>query len=99
MKSATRNHPFKSASPASNHSGAIEWEELPSLADSLRQRLVVRGRPGDFGDSSSFGTAVWDNTMPASLEVVFEPEPFRETIQGMSTREVREPEVFRHFFA
>jgi hypothetical protein len=99
MKPATRKHPFQSAPRVSQYTGAIEWEELPSLADSLQQRLVVRGRHGDFGDSSSFGSSAWDNTMPASLEVVFEPEPFHEPIRGLSTREVREPDVFRHFFA
>ena len=66
-------------------SDAIEWEELPSLAAALRHSGHASG-------------PVWDVTMPASLEPVFEPDPFREEIAGLATREVREPDVFRHFF-
>lgn len=79
-------------------SGAIEWEELPSLAGELERRLIVRG-VRDFQSSSNFGASAWDATMPATLEPIFEPEPFRETIQGLSTRELRDSDVFRHFFA
>jgi len=33
------SHPFRAPAPA----GAIEWEELPSLAQSLADRLVILG--------------------------------------------------------
>lgn len=75
---------------------AIEWEELPSLADSLADRLVndpSRRR----ADPSSYG-APWDNTMPADLLSIAPTQPFRETLNGLVTREVHEPDVFRHFF-
>jgi hypothetical protein len=85
-----------------SYAGAIEWEELPSLAGALADRLVTRGGRLDprngFAQTSGFGQSAWDQTMPAQLDAIPEPEPFRETIQGMATREVREPEVFRHFF-
>jgi len=70
-------------------SGAIEWEELPSFAESLSQRL---GAPGDRRGMT------WDATMPMPLEARPEPEPFREALHGLATRELREPDVFRHFF-
>lgn len=76
----------------------IEWEELPSLADTLDKRLVHRGH-GAAPDPSAFGAAPWDATMPAVLEPVFESDPFSEPLDGVSIRELREPDVFRHFFA
>ena len=50
-------------------------------------------------DHSSYGPRTgWDNTAPADLEMMVPTEPFREALQGLSMREVREPDVFRHFF-
>lgn len=76
---------------------ALEWEELPSLADSLAQRLVMLGerhsaaqRPGAPGR--------WAATLPAELEPPPPSEPFREVLGGLAIREVNEPDVFRHFF-
>lgn len=64
----------------------IEWEEMPTLA--------VR-RTGDDAQSG----AAWKNTMPASLmESIAPPRPFREALDGLSMREVDEPEIFQHFF-
>ena len=80
------------------HSGAIEWEELPSLAGSLaeRRRAAEHASNSSF-DRPEFGAA-WSATMPAALAPLREPEPFRETLNGIAMREVHEPEVFRHFF-
>jgi hypothetical protein len=78
---------------------AIEWEELPSLADSLGKRLIHRGAGADFQNSSGFGAAPWDATMPAVLEPMFESDPFSEPMNGVAIRELREPDVFRHFFS
>jgi hypothetical protein len=79
---------------------AIEWEELPSLADSLAQRIAhSSARHGrDFQNSSTFNS-VWDATMPAALDPLQESGPFVESVRGLVTRELREPDVFRHFFA
>ena len=66
--------------------GAIEWEELPSLAGSLAKR------------TSTPSQAPWDATRPAELEAAVPSQPFREPVNGMAIREVNEPDVFRHFF-
>jgi hypothetical protein len=87
---------------------AIEWEELPSLlAPSLAQRLVTRAR-GERGhvvrandsqfQAQTVAGSLWDATMPAEFDPAPVSQPFRETIAGISTREVVEPDVFHHFF-
>lgn len=72
---------------------AIEWEELPSLAD-----LLCAPALGAAARAEPHVTPAWRDTMPARLESLPQSEPFRETLRGLSTREVREPEVFRLFF-
>jgi hypothetical protein len=87
---------FKATQRLRARGDAIEWEELPSLANSLQERLVndpARRR----AEPSSYVSA-WDNTMPADLLSLAAPQPFEETLTGLATREVNEPEVFRHFF-
>ncbi len=91
------------------HAGAIEWEELPSLADSLADRLVVLGtrareatgaapsRRFAFGPAAKSGAA-WDTTRPAAFDATPPPQPFREALTGLAIREVTEPDLFRHFF-
>jgi hypothetical protein len=75
--------------------GAIEWEELPSLADSLASRLVTLGlrREGRVPAGRA-----WDATLPASLETLPPTRPFREALAGCAVREVDDQDVFRHFF-
>ena len=93
------------AAPRSSAGTAFEWEELPSLADSLSKRLVTRGSwardaantVSGFEASTSFQSP-WDATMPADLDALAPSEPFHETLTGLSMREVIEPEVFHHFF-
>jgi hypothetical protein len=76
------SHAFRSPPAA----GAIEWEELPSLAQRVRHAPLA-------GPSG----AAWDATRPAELETVTVSAPFRE-LKGVAIREVDEPDVFRHFF-
>jgi hypothetical protein len=66
--------------------GAIEWEELPSLAGSLGKRIATATN------------APWDATCPAELDTAAPSTPFREPVDGVAVREVNEPDVFRHFF-
>ena len=83
FSSAYLSRAYRPAAPA----GAIEWEELPSLAGSLAQRIVAAT------------TRPWDSTRPAELDEGGVPsQPFREPVDGLAIREVNEPDVFRHFF-
>ncbi len=105
MSHAQPKQYFAAQHRAVAYGGAIEWEELPSLADSLSKRLVTRGSwardaantVSGFEASTSFH-APWDATMPADLDALAPSEPFRETLTGLSMREVVEPDVFHHFF-
>ena len=81
---------------------SIEWEEMPSFA----RRMVPMdlNKPASApapivrpSKASDFNTA-WGVTMPASLDTQRSSTPFREAIQGLATREVDEPELFKHFF-
>jgi len=79
------SHAFGARGFQSPAAGAIEWEELPSLAGSLAKRPAANQVP-------------WDATRPAELDAVPPSQPFREPVDGMAIREVHEPDVFRHFF-
>lgn len=64
--------------------------------------LPVAPRPSelripDSPSAAEFNTS-WGVTMPADLDALPEPPPFRETIPGVAMREVNEPDLFRHFF-
>ena len=88
MRHAPATLHFTYAFHAALPQGSIEWEELPSLAQRVRQR-----------DTASVGApAPWDSTRPAELERAAPSQPFREPLQGVAIREVTEPDVFRHFF-
>jgi hypothetical protein len=76
------SYAFRSALPQ----GSIEWEELPSLAQRVRPSTPVRTE------------SPWDAARPAALDEAAVSQPFREPVQGVSIREVTEPDVFRHFF-
>jgi hypothetical protein len=40
----------------------------------------------------------WAETMPVSLEAMSEQPTFREPLQGLSVRDIEEPEIFQVFF-
>jgi len=61
----------------------IDWEFQPSL-----QHLVKRDDDGP----------TWAETMPVSLEAMHAPVTFREPLEGLSVRDIDEPEIFRVFF-
>ncbi|HET6600006.1 MAG TPA: hypothetical protein VFG60_08590 [Burkholderiaceae bacterium] len=97
---------FASTHRAVMQGDAIEWEELPSLAASLAQRLTTRGawrrdaaaRAGARDDTPSPSVSPWDATLPIELDAVAPSQPFSESLSGLATREVLEPGVFQHFF-
>ncbi|HEU4458689.1 MAG TPA: hypothetical protein VFR90_06160 [Methylibium sp.] len=80
------------------HADAIEWEDLPSFANSLTKRLVTLGERPSPARAEAIGAPVWVETMPADLDFTPPSEPFCEPLAGLQTREVHEPEVFRLFF-
>ena len=66
---------------------SIDWEFQPSL-----QHLVKRA------DAGPQDGPIWAETMPATLESLSEPVRFREPLEGLSVRDIDEPEIFRVFF-
>ncbi len=74
----------------------IEWEELPSLTERL---VNAEGRRGGAFQNPNAISQTWDVTMPAAFDPITESGPFQETLTGLVTRELREPDVFRHFFS
>ena len=73
--------------------GAIEWEELPSLAVQLAQQLESR-------PTTVEPRRVWADTEPSAFDefAISAPMPLHEPLEGMGVREVRSDEVFQHFF-
>jgi hypothetical protein len=95
MRHSQPQHYAASLNRAIAYGGGIEWEELPSLADSLAERLV---NDASRRQAMPHYSSAWDNTLPADLDVLVPAEPFQETLSGLVQREVLEPDVFRHFF-
>ena len=67
---------------------SIAWEAQPSL-----QHLVVRTDDGHDGAAPT-----WAETMPVSLDAMNAPAVFREPLEGLSVRDIDEPEIFQVFF-
>lgn len=65
---------------------SIAWDAPPSL-----QHLVVRA------DGAS-DMPTWAETMPVSLDAMNAPVVFREPLEGLSVRDIDEPEIFNVFF-
>ena len=65
----------------------IDWEVQPSM-----QHLIKRGED-DEPDAPT-----WAATMPVSFEAMHEPVTFDEPMEGLSMRDLDEPEIFRVFF-
>ena len=65
----------------------IDWEFQPSL-----QHRVVRTEP------AHQEAPTWAETMPASFDSFNEPVKFREPLEGLSVRDIDEPEIFRVYF-
>lgn len=65
---------------------SIAWDAPPSL-----QHLVVR-------TDGAAAAPTWAETMPLSLEAMSTPAVFHEPLQGLSVRDLDEPEIFNIFF-
>ncbi len=68
----------------------INWEFQPSL-----QHLVKRS---DAATQDAPDAPSWAETMPLSLEALQAPVTFSEPLEGLSVRDIDEPEIFRVFF-
>ena len=66
---------------------SIDWEFQPSL-----QHRVKRS------EDAAQDATTWAETMPVSLEAMHAPVTFREPLEGLSMRDLDEPEIFRVFF-
>lgn len=87
----------------------LEWEELPSLAGVVLRRHVPTGSYTLAAELVAEARArlrseppsrpVWVETKPAALDPLAPSEPLQETeLSGLDSREIVEPDVFRHFF-
>jgi hypothetical protein len=72
---------------------AIEWEELPSLVRRLHRTPQAKG-PNPVVDPAR----TWGDTAAGGIDAGPVSQPFVEHLDGLATREVVEPDVFRHFF-
>ncbi len=91
-------HPLASRYPNVVRNDAIEWEEMPSLAPRMVPMDLRPAMPSLRMQAADFNSA-WGVTMPAHLvEDLPEPRPYHETIRGLVTCEVDEPDLFRQFF-
>ncbi len=92
-------HPLAPRYAGAAPKDSIDWEEMPSLAPRLVPLNVQRApaQPMLRTAVSDFNTA-WGVTMPADLDTTPQPAPYRETIRGLVTREMNEPELFKQFF-
>ena len=88
MRHASPPLHFSPAFRSVSTTGAIEWEELPSLAGLVRAAAAGAAR----------APMPWDATRPAEFDPCPPSQPFHEPFSGVVMREVNEPDVFRHFF-
>lgn len=86
----------------STMNGDLEWDELPVVADSIARRLArVLERHRREGTSHSADDALaprWSRSQAAEFDALPMSAPFHEAMQGLATREVNDPAVFRYFF-
>ena len=93
-------HPLAPRYPSVAPKDTIEWEEMPSLVAARLVPMDVQrtsAQPMLRTQVSDFNTA-WGVTMPAHLDTAPQTAPYRETIRGLVTREVNEPDLFKQFF-
>jgi hypothetical protein len=89
MKTSSPLYPVdRSAPPAP---GFVQWDDTPSLADSLSWRLHRAGESN--GPVVNFA-----ETVPADLMPTQPATPFREPVDGLSVREITDDDLFVHLF-
>jgi hypothetical protein len=109
MTAYAYTYPLAGCDARRNPAEPFEWEELPSLSNVLARRRVPTGSftlaselvaEARFRlDNEHAFAPVWAETRPGALDPLMQSEPLRETeLGGLDSREIVEPEVFRHFF-
>jgi hypothetical protein len=99
-------HPLR---PSPALPASMEWEELPSLPGFLLRRQVPQASYAIANElvqqaqarlrSAPTVAPVWIETMPAIFDPLLPSAPLADThISGLASREIVEPDVFRHFF-
>jgi hypothetical protein len=95
--------------PHSASRASVEWEELPSLPGVLLRREVPQASYAMANEfvqqaqarlrSAHTVAPVWTETMPAIFDPLTPSAPLADThINGLASREIMEPDVFKHFF-
>jgi hypothetical protein len=89
---------------------SVEWEELPALPHLTLRRQVpqasyaiadqmVREAQARLREAPP-SAPVWTETMPAIFDPLQPSAPLADShISGLATREIVEPDLFRHFFS
>jgi hypothetical protein len=102
-------HPLSSRAAAPARGACVEWEELPSLPSVLLRRHVPQASYAIATElvqqaqtrlrSAPAMAPVWTETMPAIFDPLLPSAPLADThIRGLASREILEPDVFKHFF-
>ena len=101
--------PFADYDVRRNPAEPFEWEELPSLSNGVLRRHVPSGSYSLAAElvadarsrlrSAPSVSPVWMETAPAALDPLQPSEPLHDTVlDGLASREIIEPDVFKHFF-
>ena len=102
-------HPLSPRTAARASDACVEWEELPSLPSVLLRRHVPQASYAIATElvqqaqarlqSAPSVAPVWTETMPAIFDPLLPSAPLADThINGLASREIMEPDVFKHFF-
>jgi hypothetical protein len=102
-------HPHAGQDASRNPSELFEWEELPSLTKVVLRRHLPTGSCTLAAElvatarsrlhSAPATAPVWLETAPAALYPLQPSAPLHDTaLDGLASREIIEPDVFKHFF-
>ena len=98
-------HPLEPLNRSPASPANVEWEELPSLPGVLLRRHVPQASYAIADELVQQARArlhsapVWVETMPAIFDPLLPSAPLADThINGLASREIMEPDVFKHFF-
>ena len=102
-------HPLTPRTASRTSAASVEWEELPSLPSVLLRRQVPQASYAIANElvqqaqarlrSQPTVSPVWTETMPAIFDPLMPSAPLADThISGLASREIMEPDVFKHFF-